>query len=268
MYGHLTPRAESRQGPVPPISLTHTGGVANRADGSLTLWAQVLDDLRRRIAEGEFDDRFPGDLELVERYAVSRHTVREAVRRLQAEGLVERHRGQGSFVVQGRIDQSVDTLYSLFLSVEEHGIIQESVVRHLEQRHDEEAATTLRCPGQPLLYLERIRLGDGKPIALDCSWLPLSLARPLLSADFHHTALYEQLAERCGVRLTSGWERIRPVIPDRTQREILQITTHQPAFAIERMGLRDGAPVEWRHSIVRGDRLSFVARWTSDDIRE
>jgi hypothetical protein len=38
--------------------------VANRADGSLPLWAQVLEDLRKRIADNEFVDRFPGDLEL------------------------------------------------------------------------------------------------------------------------------------------------------------------------------------------------------------
>jgi GntR family transcriptional regulator len=246
--------------------VAHTGGVANRADGSLPLWAQVLEDLRKRIADGEFVDRFPGDLELVARYGVSRHTAREAVRHLQAEGVLERRRGQGSFVTEPRIEQPVGTLYSLFRSIEEHGIIQESVVRYLEERYDEGAAAILGCPGQTLVYLERLRLGDGKPIALDCSWLPMSLARPLLTTDFHHTALYEQLAEQCGVRLTSGWERIRPVLPDRTQRDLLQITARQPAFAIERMGLSGETPVEWRHSVVRGDRFSFVARWTSDDI--
>jgi GntR family transcriptional regulator len=240
--------------------------VANRADGSLPLWAQVLEDLRKRIADGEFVDRFPGDLELVAQYEVSRHTAREAVRHLQAEGVLERRRGQGSFVTGPRIEQPVGTLYSLFRSIEEHGIIQESVVRCLEERHDEGAAATLGCPGQTLVYLERLRLGDGKPIGLDCSWLPSSLARPLLTTDFHHTALYEQLAEQCGIRLTSGWERIRPVLPDRTQRDLLQITARQPAFAIERMALSDQTPVEWRHSVVRGDRFSFVARWTSDDI--
>lgn len=240
--------------------------MANRAgDAPLPLWAQVLEDLRKRIAAGEFTRRFPGDVELVAHYGVSRHTAREAVRRLQSEGLIERRRGQGSFVIGPQIDQPVGTLYSLFRSIEEHGIVQQSVVRRLEIRHDAEAATMLGCPEQPLVYLERLRLGDGSPIALDCSWLPLSLAEPLLEADFHHAALYEQLAEQCGVRITGGWERIRPVLPDRAQRDLLQIGTRQAAFAIERMGLRDVVPVEWRHSVVRGDRFSFVARWHSDD---
>ena len=46
------------------------------------LWATVLADLRRRLLNGEFTDRFPTDRELTAHYGVSRHTAREAVRRL------------------------------------------------------------------------------------------------------------------------------------------------------------------------------------------
>ncbi|MGH9116237.1 MAG: GntR family transcriptional regulator [Acidimicrobiales bacterium] len=51
--------------------------------GPTPLWAQVLADLRLRLARGEFESRFPGDVELTDQYGVSRHTVREAVRLLQ-----------------------------------------------------------------------------------------------------------------------------------------------------------------------------------------
>jgi GntR family transcriptional regulator len=240
--------------------------VANRADGSPPLWAKVLEDLRKRIAAGEFVQRFPGDLELVAHYQVSRHTIREAVRHLQDDGLLERRRGRGSYVTDPVIDQPLGAIYSLFRSIEEQGIVQDSVVRCLEERTDHEASLMLGRPGEPLLYLERLRLADGKPIALDCSWLPLPLAAPLLRIDFAHTALYEQLAERCGIRVTSGWERIRPVLPDRIQRDLLQVDARQPAFAVERLGLHDGDPFEWRHSVVRGDRFAFVARWNSAQI--
>jgi GntR family transcriptional regulator len=197
---------------------------------------------------------------------VSRHTAREAVRHLQAEGLLERRRGRGSFVTGSTIEQPVGTLYSLFRSIEARGLVQDSVVRSLEERHDDKAAAMLACPGEALVYLERLRLADGEPIALDWSWLPLTLARPLLGADFTHTALYEQLAERCGIQLTSGWERIRPILPDRKQRDLLALDARQPAFAVERLGLSGHMPVEWRHSIVRGDRFSFVARWSNEQL--
>ncbi len=247
-------------------SWAHTEDVVIRASGSLPLWGQVLEDLRARIAAGEFTDRFPGDVELVAQYGVSRQTVREALRRLQGEGVLERRRGRGSFVTGARIDQPVGTLYSLFRSLEALGIVQESIVRYLEERHDDKAADMLGCPGASLVYLERLRLADGEPIALDCSWLPLSDTGALLDVNFAHTALYEQLATQCGIRLTSGWERVRPVLPDRKQRELLRIGTREPAFAIERVGFRDATPIEWRHSVVRGDRFSFVTRWASEQI--
>lgn len=230
------------------------------------LWAQVLADLRRRLDAGEFTERFPADSELVERYKVSRHTAREAVRRLQSEGLLERRRGQGSFVIARPIEQPIGTMYSLFQSIEETGAAQESVVRALEERRDDKAEAMLGCLGQPLVYIERLRLADGVPIGLDWSWLPASVGRPLLEADFGRTGLYVELAERCGVHLTNGWERIRPALADRLQRQLLDIDERQPVFAIERFGLQNGQPIEWRHGVVRGDRFSFVARWSADQL--
>ena len=191
-------------------------------DSALPLWAQVLGDLRRRLARGEFRLRFPGDHELTEQYGVSRHTVREAVRRLQDEGVLERGRGRGTFVIHGAIEQPLGALYSLFRSVEEQGFVQRSVVRYLEIRHNEEAAKVLgRAPDEPLVYLERLRLADEVAIVLDCSWLPAALAEPLLGVDFTRTALYRELHVRCGVRPDAGWERIRPVLPDPRQRALL-----------------------------------------------
>ncbi len=254
-------------GPAEGAAGDHTQDVASSpqpGERRVPLWQQVLSDLRRRIEAGEFTERFPGDADLVGQYGVSRHTVREALRRLQGDGILERRRGRGSFVTGPKIEQPLGTLYSLYRSIEQTGAAQVSVVRHLEERRDDKAEAMLACIGQPLVYLERLRLADGEPVALDCSWLPARIARPLLEVDFRRTALYEELARRCGVRLTSGWERIRPVLADRAQRELLGIDAREPAFAIERLGLVGETPVEWRHGVVRGDRFSFVTRWASE----
>ena len=234
---------------------------------ALPLWAQVLGDLRRRLASGEFRLRFPGDDELTAQYGVSRHTVREAVRRLQAEGVVERGRGRGTFVRDQVIEQPLGALYSLFRSVEEQGFVQRSIVRRLEERRDPEAAKVLgRSPGEPLVYLERLRLADDVPIVLDCSWLPAALARPLLEVDFTRTALYRDLHVRCGIWPDAGWERIRPVLPDPQQRRLLGLAAQTPALAIERLATWQTMPVEWRHGLVRADRFSYVARWSANDL--
>lgn len=58
-----------------------------RAGGSL-LWQQLLADLRRRLADGEFAAAFPCELALVAEYRVSRQTVRQALRQLRVDGVV------------------------------------------------------------------------------------------------------------------------------------------------------------------------------------
>jgi GntR family transcriptional regulator len=144
--------------------------------------------------------------------------------------------------------------------------VQRSVVRYLEERRNEEAAKVLgRPPDEPLVYLERLRLADDQPVVLDCSWLPASLARPLLHVDFTRTALYHELQDRCGLRPDAGWERLRPVLPTAEQRTLLGIGARTPALAIERLASAGATPVEWRHGLVRADRFSYVARWSAQD---
>jgi GntR family transcriptional regulator, transcriptional repressor for pyruvate dehydrogenase complex len=66
-----------------------------------TLAQTVVDGLKRHILAGDLPPgaKLPSEKDLIEEYAVSRTVVREAVSRLQAEGLVETFQGRGSFVL-------------------------------------------------------------------------------------------------------------------------------------------------------------------------
>lgn len=239
--------------------------VLNRSD-AMPLWAQVLGDLRLRLAEGEFADRFPTDHELVEDYGVSRHTVREAVRRIHADGILDRRRGRGTYVKSSEFEQPLGTLYSLFRSIEAAGVGQTSVVLDKQLRSDPGVAEHLGVEaGTVLFYLERLRLAGEEPLALDRAWIPESIAGPLMKADFSRTALYDELADRCGVRPETGTELIRPILPDEGDMEQLGLAHGDAAFLILRKTYAAGAPLEWRESIVRGDVYSFRVDWGEGD---
>jgi GntR family transcriptional regulator len=230
----------------------------------LPLWAQLEAELRRRLTAGAFVERFPTDRELVETYEVSRNTARDAVDRLCAEGLLERHRGRGTFVRAPEFEQPTGALYSLFRSIEAQGVAQTSRVLQLEECVEPAAAQRLElAEGAPLVLLSRLRSAGGQPLALDRVWMPAEVARPLLDADFGRTALYDELAVRCGVVMVEGWERIRPVVPTAVERELLGQPDGEAAFTIERLGRSAGRVVEWRVSLIRGDRYAFVADWQS-----
>jgi GntR family transcriptional regulator len=226
------------------------------------LWAQLEAELRRRLESGDIGDRLPPENQLTVDYAVSRQTVREALRRLRDAGLLSRERGRGTFVT-GDLVQPLGMVYSLFRNVESQGVVQASEVRVLDQRRDPEVAQRLGLEvTADLVHLERLRLAAGEPLALDRVWLPATLAAPLLDADFHHTALYDELARRCSLRIDGGWERIRPVVPSPDERRILHLRSGMAAFAIERLGRAGTRQVEWRTTLVRGDRYSVMVEWT------
>ena len=229
----------------------------------LPLWAQVMADLRARVAGGDFADRFPTDDELTASYGVSRQTVREAVRRLQAEGLVERRRGRGTTLVRGVVEQPLGALYSLALTASDLGLEVRNEILAAERREASRVvARELAVEEQaPVVFLERLRFAGDDPLSLERSWLPWSLARRLLGADLERGALYQLLLDVCDVRVNAGTERISPVIPPPVDRSLLRLPARTAAFSVERRALADGRPVELRHSTVRGDRYRFVAEW-------
>ena len=228
------------------------------------LWRQLHQDLVRRIAAGEFDSGFPGEVELQHEYAVSRYTVREALRRIRETGLIDSSRGRSTRVRAEPIEQPLGSLYSLYREVEAQGLEQRSEVLALERRLDAAAAGQLGRPAEePLFYLERIRLAGGEPLAHDRVWLPLSLAEPLLRHDFTHSALYDELARMTGTRPTGGRERISAVAAEPDEAQRLGIEPGSPCFSIERVGqVGEEPPIEYRRSLVRGDRYALLTAWS------
>lgn len=229
----------------------------------LPLWAQLLEDLRRRLDAGEFTTAFPTDRQLTAEYGVSRHTAREAVRRLHEAGVLRRERGRGTFVRSHEIEQPMGTLYSLFRSIEDHGYEQRSRVLHIGiVRHPEAAGHLGVDLDVELVHLRRVRYADDVPIALDEVWLPATIARPLVDVDFEHTAVYAELDRLTGVRPTSGWERVHPALAAADERSLLGIAARQPVFRIERYTESNGTPLEWRCTLIRGDHYTLVTRWS------
>lgn len=231
----------------------------------MPLWAQLQAELTRRLGSGEFDDEFPGELELVEAYAVSRYTVREALRRLREGKLIDSAKGRGSWVRRDDSQAPLGSLYSLFKTVDAQGIRQRSIVRAQEIVTSPEVAAELGLAADTdLFYLERVRLADEQPMAHDRVWMPASLAAPLLEADFTRLGLYDELAARCGVSLAGGRERISAVLASPLDRDLLEVPDDVACFEIVRVSSVRGTPLEYRHTVVRADRYSVLAEWSPE----
>lgn len=234
--------------------------------GGRPLWRQVLDDLERRIATGDISGHFPTDRELTEEYGVSRHTVREAVQRLRARGLVDRYRGRGSFVNDVRLTQPLGGLYSLFRAVEAKGLEQHSEVLAFGRTRDADAAARLELPRrEELVRLERLRYAGPDPLALDTVWLPADVGEQLSTVDFARTALYDELRDRVGITLTAVDETLEPVLPDRRLQELLQLDASEALLRVRRLGRAGDRVIECRVTLIRGQRFLYTGSWRADD---
>jgi GntR family transcriptional regulator len=187
--------------------------------------------------------------------------VREALRRLREDGIIERTRGRGTFLAKVDIEPLLAGHYRLARSIQDQGLAEHSEVRVLDTRAAGPAAEPLGLgPDEPVVHIERLRFAGDEPLALDRSWLPAGLTEPLLDADHRQGSLYGALLGTCGLRVTGGWERITPTIPTSAERRDLRLPRSHASFAGERLTRSGDQPIEWRRSLVRGDRYRFTTQ--------
>ena len=152
---------------------------------------EIEQALRARVAALRPGDVVPSDTELCEEFGVSRMTARNAMQRLQQEGLVQRIPGRGTFVAERPIHRQAGSLISFTDEMRRKGRRPASKVLRHELRGARPDEGVL---GAPEVYeLVRLRLADGEPIAIEASVFGADLAATLESADLETGSLFDAL---------------------------------------------------------------------------
>lgn len=233
----------------------------NTDAGQRTLWARVKDDLEKRIRRGEFNSTFPGEFELSRHYDVSRSTIRSALAPLRQEGLVTASPGRPSEVVNVSREHRFGPVYSLFAAVQKSGMSQHSTIDLAELRKDPTVAAKLGVdPDEDLVHIARMRYAEDEPLAIDRVWLTPE-ARGVLDLDLTHTALYDALQRCCDLTLTAGQETLHSVNLTSDQAHRLDCEPGSAAFFIERLGKIGDRALEWRETLIRGDRFTVTTSY-------
>ena len=245
-----------------------TPGHADRgAAAGVALWASVADDLRQRIIAGEFAERFPTEADLVESYSVSRATVREAIRQLRDEGLVESRQGAGTFVLQRQLDEPLLGRLGLARMIEGAGLGEHSKVLRAEAAPaGRAAAAALGCDANdPAVRIDRLRFAGDEAIALDRSVVLVGgdARRKLLAAPLDSGSLYDHLAERAGIVVDCGREQIRAVRCPAADRRLLGLGGDDGVLELQRFAYAGTSPAEWRRSTLKGAHYVFGTSWGS-----
>ena len=224
-------------------------------------YEKLREQLVRHLAGLPQGSRFSTERELCRIYEVSRATVRQALQRLEAEQRIYRRRGKGTFVARPKIEQILE-LTSHTEDMKARGIVPGSRlidVRRIEASAEVAAMLGLDAASE-VLRIERVRLGDGEPIALEVVFVDAHRFDGLADALGDSASLYQLLETAYGVELTLADETIEAVVADERAVELLGTAIGAPLLLLSRRTLdAKGTPTEFVQSLYRGDRFRFRA---------
>jgi GntR family transcriptional regulator len=234
-----------------------------------TVHAQIEDWLAGQIAVGALvpGDRLPTEHDLAGWFGVSRMTLRHALAELTTRGLVTKTVGRhgGTFVAAPKLEQDLTTLAGFSEQLGRHGVVAGARVLSATVRPAGPAAGAALQIGPDVAVYEirRIRLADGRPIALERSMFPAGRLPGMLESRLDGS-LYELLEVRYGLRPHRARESLEPVTAEVREAEALEVDVGAPLMLVERTAYaRSGEPLEFARDLFRGDRTRVVV-WTSE----
>jgi GntR family transcriptional regulator len=227
------------------------------------LYIQIKDTLQAQIESGALavGDRLPSERELADAFGVSRMTARQALQLLQQNGLSRRQVGKGSYVSRPQIDQELRELTSFSQDMSGRGLHPASRVLRAELlAADIETASQLRAaPGEEIVVLQRVRLADGKAIALETAHLLHRLCPGILDHyDFAVESLYRVLQADYGLHQVWANQVIGARMPSRAERMALGLSPRTPVLSLQRVTYdQEDRPIEFVRSCYHSERFQL-----------
>jgi DNA-binding GntR family transcriptional regulator len=218
--------------------------LSSTADAGITRYLQLYSILSQSLADGEFkaSRALPSEPDLVERYRVSRTTVRRALLLLEQEGRILRRRGSGTYAKTSRMHTTlafdVEALYGGAPAV------SKDAGTEVSSRTPVEVPSSLQSAhpalGEHAFGVQRARSEHGEPYQFAVTYVPL------------------EVAKRYGLRKggSGGLEKL-----SREVRGVEQVTTAVAADAISAKQLKVaiGAPLLRIRAALQGQGGELLA---------
>lgn len=233
------------------------------ANSSEPLYKQLYYQLREAIEDGDYavGHKLPSERKLAAEHGISRLTARKAIGLLRQEGYVTAYQGRGSFVAKSRPDEVQAPRLKGFTEVmREQGKVPTSRILEfgVVTAKAEVAAKLRQEPGDKVIIIRRLRLGDGQPIAVDTSYLPYVPCVGILSIDLGDHSLYKILEEGLNIHLHHARQTLEAVLGSKETLRLLDLDVPAAVMHMERQTFDDrGRVIVYTHIVYRGDRYNL-----------
>jgi GntR family transcriptional regulator len=231
-------------------------------DSDIPLYSQLVSIVKRNISAGTLSpgDLLPSEAELCRTFDISRSTVRQAIGTLEAEGLVVRKQGRGTFVAEPKMRRKTETVYSFTSEISSMGMVPSSTLIDFEvmpPTPDIIRVLELSAPDTKVYRFSRIRNVNGEPLILETSFYPQyiypKLTRELLQTHSFYSLLYE-----VGIVPASAVDSYEAVMLGRREAELLGCRPGSCAFSVQRRTRTEAGMIyEFTQSLIRADRVKL-----------
>lgn len=228
------------------------------------IYARIEADLRRQIGEGTLalGSRLPAEQDLAQRYGVARMTVRQALGRLSAAGIVERRHGVGTFIVSTKSERVTSRLLGFREDAIAHGLEPSTQILTTGYRPLAAADAMLlgATEGVSALHVSRLRSTNDEPIGHN-----LVIIVPPFAATLEHidwtASFYAGAAEQIGYEVSEVDQTIESVTADADVADMLSVEPGAALLRVTRVTyLASGGRLGLTRSLYRGDRYFLSLR--------
>lgn len=228
------------------------------------IYARIEADLRRQIGDGTLalGSRLPAEQDLAQRYGVARMTVRQALGRLSAAGIVERRHGVGTFIAKTKAERVTSRLLGFREDAIAHGL--EPSTRILSTAYRPLAANDAlllgASEGVSALHVSRLRSTNDEPIGHNTAIILPPYATKLEHIDWT-ASFYAGAAEQLGYEVSEVDQTIESVTADAAVAELLDVEQGAALLRVTRVTyLASGGRLGLTRSLYRGDRYFLSLR--------
>ncbi len=233
---------------------------------NVPIYAQLRDIIQADIKKKRIrpNEKIPSENMLAKEYGISRMTVRHAIRELQNKGWIFTKHGKGSFASSLTNTQMLVKLDGFSTEMIKLGYTVHSKLIEAKKawfsNETMDAYSGLQEEKQnPLIVIRRIRYLEGKPFAIENSYLPFLIGRNLLIKTFDEKfSIYRYLEEEHGISFSCADHVIEPKRASPHDAALLGIKSGTPVLFISGVTFSEsGEPVEYIKGIYLGDRYKL-----------
>ncbi|HGY9604635.1 TPA: GntR family transcriptional regulator [Enterobacter roggenkampii] len=230
--------------------------------GNKPMYRQIADALREKISAGELKpgDALPTESSLQEAFNVSRVTVRQALKLLTEEQIVESIQGSGTYVKEERVNYDIYQLTGFYEKLADRNVDTHSKVSIFEVlKADAKLAEKLNLShDDKVWHVKRVRFIKQKPVNLEETWMPLAMF-PDLTWEVMENSKYHYVEQIKKLVIDRSEQELVPIMPSEEAIAALSLDPAKPILEkVSRGFLKDGRVFEYSRNVFNTDDYKFT----------